>query len=132
MCSEFDSTVKIHFEGEIDGDRLIDVQELVTLIDSNPGIEAQNVLQESPEGAKPALTSTLAVIGAVTGVAGLVMQAITIWKQDKPRYSITITESDRTYTVDNLSPKDYLATVRRLNSNHRDVSPTFSIKKNHV
>lgn len=131
MSLILDSAVKIRFEGRTDGDRLTDVQELVSLINSNSGVETKNIEQDSPEGAKPVLTSTLAVIGAVTGVAGLVMQAIVIWKQSKPKYSITITESNRTYTIDELSQENYLATIRRLNSLPCDENPTFSIiKKN--
>ena len=83
-------------------------------------------IRRRPEGAKPVLTTILAVIGAVTGVAGLVLQAIAVWQQDKPKYSIKIIEGDRTYTVDKLSREEYLSTLQRLNRN--PASKPVSIK----
>lgn len=131
MCSTLSSAVEVRFEGSADGDRLSDVQELVSLISSNPSIEIKSVgTNTTPSGAKPDLSSTLTVISAVTGVAGLVMQAIAIWKQNKPKYSITILEANRTYTVEELSQKEYLATIRRLNSLPHNTPPKISIKKN--
>lgn len=115
MNTDAQVAVTVEFAKSLAGDSFSDIQELAKLISSNAGVEVRGEADGSPEGAKPVLTSTLAVIGAVTGVAGLVLQAIGIWKSNKRKYSITITENGNSYTVDNLSRTDYLDLVKRLN-----------------
>lgn len=115
MNSNEQAAVTIDFEKPLDGDSLSDIQELATLISSNVGLDVRGERDGAPGKAKPVLTSTLAVIGAVTGVAGLVLQAIGIWKSNKRKYSITITENGNSYTVDHLSQAEYLDLVKRLN-----------------
>lgn len=114
MSNSYTSVV-VDFEDSLDGESLSDIQELADLIGSNHGLDVRASGDGGPDGAKPALTSTLAVVGAVTGVAGLVLQAIGIWKGGKRKYSISITEEGRTFTVDNLSREEYLSMLQRLN-----------------
>ena len=124
-----EASVTIDFQKPLDGDSLSDVQELAELIMSNPGVDIRRSDDGGPEGAKLALTATLAVIGAVTGVAGIVLQALAVWKQDKPNYSITITDDGRTYAVDNLSREEFLSLMQQLNSKPASTRTSVKVSK---
>ncbi|MGD8457515.1 MAG: hypothetical protein PVF83_14125 [Anaerolineales bacterium] len=121
MRTDEETYVYIKFEPPFDAGIALEFQELRDLIASNPSLVVSDHGDSTPDKAKLELVTTLAVVGAITGVAGLVLQAISIWRENKPKYSITITENKDTFSVDNLSRKDYLDIVERLNQSKTQI-----------
>ena len=116
----------IHFQGPPDGDRISDVQALVDLICTNKGLKVKPTIEDAPDRAKPMLTSALEIVGAGTAVACLGLQAISIWQQGKPKYSITVSDGGRSYQLENLSREDFLSLLRQLSAT--SPNPTIEVK----
>lgn len=132
MCKDAQTHVNIEFsmpsDTEIDAEKAYALQELHDLLGSNSELVISGSEEHTPGKAKAALVTTLAVVGAVTGVAGLVLQAVSIWQESHSKYSISFVENDITYTVEKLSRVEYLNLVQQLNQSRRDALIQISIK----
>ena len=114
MNDEEQALAEIKYLGPIDVESESDMRELNDLINSIENSFIQKFESLAPKGAKAELLTTLAVIGTATGFVGLVLQAVSIWKSGKKRYSVSIAEGSRTYIVDNLSADEYIKIVKKL------------------
>ncbi|GJM26020.1 MAG: hypothetical protein DHS20C16_24350 [Phycisphaerae bacterium] len=122
-------SVRVITIGPFDASFGSDIRALGDLIDTNPDLRVMYEQGEAPAGSKPMLTTSLAIVGAVTGIAGLVLQAVEIWRTGRKNYAVTVTEAGNTYTVTNLSKEQFSRIIKRLNTADAETPVSIELRR---
>ena len=96
--------VVIEFQNQVDDEDSFHLRELANLIEKECDLAVQVDEEATQQGTKVGLLAvSLAVAGVALSAIIALISVLSYWKSQRPKYSVSVTRDDKTWTVSNLS-----------------------------
>jgi hypothetical protein len=124
----------INFADSLTADPLTDddsynLEQLANLIEEDCDLPVEREKADSGQGVKDGgLTIGLTVVGLVISAIGTFIAALTYWKSQQPKYSLTVSLDGKILSIDNLSPEKVQEAITELNCASFSLSSTPKIE----
>lgn len=105
----------ISFVEPIDDQDSVNLEKLAHILSHDYDLSVNNERQEPLAGVKDGgLTIAISLIGVGISAIGTVISALTYWRSQLPKYSVTITDGEKTITIDTAEPDKLPEMISRI------------------
>jgi hypothetical protein len=110
----------ISFDEPIDDRDSVNLEKLAHILSYDYDLPVSKEHQEPQTGVKDGgLTIAISLIGVGISAIGTIISALTYWKSQLPKYSVTMTVGTKTITIDTIEPDKLPEMISRI---ERDIS----------
>lgn len=105
----------ISFDTPIDAQDSSNLEQLAHILSYDYDLPVNKERQESLAGVKDGgLTIAISIIGIGISAIGTIISALTYWKSQLPKYSVTMTVGTKTITIDTIEPDKLPEMISRI------------------
>jgi hypothetical protein len=115
-----DTNFHIRFDAPIDAEDSLNLEQLAHILSQDYDLPVNREYQESVTGEKDSgITIAISLIGVGISAVGTIISALSYWKSQLPKYSVTVTTEGKTITMDTIEPDKLPEMISRI---ERDIA----------
>lgn len=115
-----DTNFYISFDAPVDSQDSLNLEQLANIFSHDYDLPVTSERQEPVTGEKDSgLTIAISLIGVSVSAIGTIISALSYWKSQLPKYSVTITAGGKTITMDTIESDKLPEMISRI---ERDIS----------
>jgi hypothetical protein len=121
----------ICFDSTIDAEDSLNLEQLAHMLSQDYDLPANKEYQEPVAGEKDSgLIIAVSLIGVGISAIGTIISALSYWKSQVPKYSVTITTGEKTITLDTIKPDKLPEMISRIERDAASSETKILITKN--